>query len=57
MNVPLPPLPERPLSAYEKMREDNIKERETKMIEAGFFSDFSACKKSIGFVDKTDKTE
>ena len=51
-NKPLEPLPEKPLSDYEKIREANIKEREILMIKAGFFTDLSACKKSIGF--KTD---
>ena len=53
-NAPLPALPERSMSAYEMLREANIKERETKMIDAGFFSEFSAIKRSIGFVTKTD---
>ena len=46
-NVPLAPLPERPLCDYEKIRENNIKEREAAMKAAGFYSDFSELEKSI----------
>ena len=54
LNAPLDALPERPLSEYEKIRENNIKEREDAMKEAGFFPDLSSYKSSVGFI-KTDK--
>ena len=54
LNAPLDALPERPLSEYEKIRENNIKEREDAMKEAGFFPDLSSYKSSVGLI-KTDK--
>ena len=54
MNIPLDPLPERELCAYEKYREKNIKEREEAMSESGYFDDLISYKKEIGLVKKTD---
>ena len=50
MQVPIEPFPEREKSKYEKIRENNIKEREKAMVEAGFFEDLDDYKKKIGFV-------
>ena len=49
-NAPIDPLPERPLSDYEKIREENIKEREDAMKAAGFFTDILAYKISVGLI-------
>ena len=49
MEVPIEPFPEREKSKYEKIRENNIKEREKAMVEAGFFEDLYY-KKKIDFV-------
>ena len=48
MNTPLDPLPERDLCDYEKIRENNINEREEAMSKSGFFEDLIAYKKKIG---------
>ena len=45
--IPLQPLPERPLCEYEKIRENNIKEREDAMIAAGFYADLPEYKKDV----------
>jgi hypothetical protein len=39
MIIPLDPLPERNMCEYEKIRENNISERENAMYESGFFED------------------
>ena len=49
MATPIDPLPEHELCEYEKVRENNIKEREKAMIENGFFEDLMSLKKEIGF--------
>lgn len=52
LGVPLEPLPERALCEYEKIRENNIKEREDAMIASGFFSDILTDKNGLGIVYK-----
>ena len=47
-NIPLEPLPVRPLCEYEKIRENNNREREAAMTAAGFYSDLLEFKKSCG---------
>ena len=48
MSIPLPPLPERDLCPYEKLREKNIKERHDAMLKSNFFDDLSQFKVNIG---------
>ena len=48
--VPLDPLPERELCAYERLRERNISEREKAMAVSGFFEDLDSFKSEIGLV-------
>ena len=52
MATPINCLPERDLCAYEKMREDKIREREEVMAKSGFFETLTAYKKEIGFEEK-----
>ena len=49
MQHPVPPLPEKEMCEYEKLRENNIKEREKAMEEAGYFEDLHNYKRKIGF--------
>ena len=49
MAMPIDPLPEHELCAYEKLRENIIQEREKAMVECGFFEDLKSMKKNIGF--------
>ena len=49
MQHPVPPLPEKEMCEYEKLRENNIKEREKAMAESGYFEDLHNYKKKIGF--------
>ena len=51
MSIPLDPLPERDLCEYEKIRENNISEREKAMYESGFFEDLLSYKREIGLVN------
>ena len=51
MSIPLDPLPERELCEYEKIRENNISEREKAMYDSGFFEDLLSYKKDIGLVN------
>ena len=46
--TPLPPIPQRELCDYEKIRENNIRERMEAMAESGFFEDLADTKKEIG---------
>ena len=60
MAIPIDPLPEHELCDYEKLRENNIKERKNAMMECGFFEDLMSIKKEIGFPEfknenKSDK--
>ena len=48
LQVPLAPLPEKELCQYERIRENNIKEREKAMADSGFFEDILEYKKKIG---------
>ena len=48
MNTPIGSFPETDLCEYEKLREQNIKDREQAMEESGFFEDFHKYKKKIG---------
>ena len=50
MNVPIKPLPQKELCAYEKIREDIIKERAKAMLESGYFDDILDYKKKIGLL-------
>ena len=53
MDEPVPPLPERELCEYEKLRERNIKEREEAMAASDFFEDLSEFKKKTGLIHDT----
>ena len=46
--TPHPQVPQRELCAYEKIRENNIRERMDAMAESGFFEDLADTKKEIG---------
>ena len=48
MAIPLDSLPEQELCAYEKLREDNIRERETAMAKCNFFENLNEIKKTMG---------
>ena len=50
MNVPIKPLPQKELCAYEKIREDIIKERAKAMADSGYFDDILDFKKKIGLL-------
>ena len=50
MSNPVKPLPCKDLCEYEKLRENNIREREQAMIEAGFYDDYYKYKKDIGLL-------
>ena len=50
MNVQIKPLPQKEFWAYEKIREDIIKEREIAMLEFGYFDDILDYKKKIGLL-------
>ena len=52
MKVPINLLPERELCLYEKIREDNIKERLNAMEQSKFFDDLTAMKNKFGFYKK-----
>ena len=52
MAIPVAPFPVKELCAYEKIREDIIKEREAAMAECKFFEDLDQFKKDVGL--KTD---
>ena len=54
MMIPLDPLPERELCEYEKIRENNISEREKAMYDSGFFEDLLSYKKDICLVNVED---
>ena len=49
MNVPIAPFPEREMCLYEKIREDNIKERMNAMEKCNFFDDLMDMKNNLGF--------
>ena len=53
MATPVEPLPERELCAYERYREENIREREIAMAECGFFDDLASFKSEIGLVEES----
>ena len=55
MDTPVNRLPERELCAYEKIREDNIREREEAMAKSGFFETLTAYKKEIGLTEKEEE--
>ena len=48
MDTPINPLPERELCEYEKLRQNNIEERQMAMAECGFFEDLMNIKRDIG---------
>ena len=52
MNKPVPPLPERELCDYEKMRDKNVRERQMAMAQSGFFEDLNEYKNKIGFYNE-----
>ena len=52
MATPLPPLPERELCQYEKIRENIIKEREEAFAKLKFFEDLHRTKVKIGLYKK-----
>ena len=51
MKIPIDPLPESELCPYEKLRENNIKERLEAMRKCGFFEDLDSYKKDIGLIN------
>ena len=51
--IPVDPLPEREPCAYERYRENNIREREEAMAECGFFDDLASFKSEIGLVKES----
>ena len=53
--IPVAPAPEKELCAYEKIREDIIKEREAAMAKCKFFEDLDQLKKDVGFETKDNK--
>ena len=55
MAIPVAPAPEKELCAYEKTREDIIKEREASMAKCKLFKDLDKLKKDVGFKTKTKK--
>ena len=57
MKVPINPLPERELCLYEKIREDNIKERINAMEKSKFFDDLTAMKTKFGFYKKQNANQ
>ena len=52
MKIPIDPLPEAELCPYEKLRENNIKERLESMRKCGFLEDLDNTKKDIGLLNK-----
>ena len=50
MKIPVIPPPQSALSAYEKLRNNNIKEINQAMQEAGFFDDLNNYKKDTGLL-------
>ena len=54
MRIPSDPLPERDLFEYEKIRENNISEREKAMYDSGLFEDLLSYKKDVGLVNVED---
>jgi hypothetical protein len=56
MAIPVAPIPEKELCAYEKIRDDIIKEREAAMAKCNFFEDLDQLKKDVGLETK-DKNE
>ena len=57
MSKPVDPLPIHEMCQYEKLRESRIKERETAMIESGFFDELMQMKKDFGLVHDSTKKE
>ena len=52
MAIPVAPAPEKELCAYEKIKEDIIKEREAAMAKCNFFDDLDQLKKDVGLETK-----
>ena len=48
MSIPVKPLPDKALCEYEKLRENNIRERIEAMTKAGFYEDYYEYKKNMG---------
>lgn len=57
MKVPINPLPEREMCLYEKIREDNIKERMNAMEQSNFFDDLLDMKIKFGFYKKQETNQ
>ena len=55
MQRPVMPLPVQELCEYEKVRVDNIKEREEAMANSGFFEKLMETKEEMGFYKKPQK--
>ena len=55
MQCPVMPLPVQELCEYEKIRADNIKEREEAMANSGFFEKLMEKKKEMSFYKKQAK--
>ena len=48
MSIPVAPLPEKELCAYERLRENNIKEREAAMAECEYFDSLKCMEEEMG---------
>ena len=57
MATPINALPERELCDYEKLRLNNIEERQMAMMECGFFEDLMNIKKDIGLAKEDNEKE
>ena len=57
MAIPVAPLPDKELCAYEQFRADNIKERKAAMAECKFFDSLNCLKKDIGLIANDKKDE
>ena len=56
MGKPVNPLPVQEMCLYEKIRKDNIKEREEAMANCNFFEDLLEAKSKMGFFPGEKKT-
>jgi hypothetical protein len=55
MAIPLAPLPQKELCDYEKIRENNIKERQDAMAACEFFESLKSMKANFGFLPNGEK--
>ena len=57
MSIPVAPLPEKELCAYERLRENNIKEREAAMAECEYFDSLKCMKEEMGMAAHYNEIE